>query len=167
MGQKCSQPVNEIIPHLYLGNVDIANEYDFLKEKKIALIIDLSLENYKVSFPSIEHVRIPIRDKENSDILQYFDNNTKLIYNYLHQERNVLVHCVMGVSRSCSIVAAYLIRYYNMSRDDAIDFIQKRRSCVKPNPGFMQQLKEFEIQENKRKALIVRKFNFWRQSSLK
>ena len=59
------------------------------------------------------------------------------------------VHCHMGISRSPSIVLAYLIEKKKMSYMDSIQFIlQKRR--VAPRPFFLQQLKLYEriLKEN-------------------
>lgn len=46
-----------------------------------------------------------------------------------------LVHCRLGVSRSPSLVAAYLasIGAYD-TPDAALDFLQRRRACVNPHP---------------------------------
>jgi len=56
----------------------------------------------------------------------------------------VLVHCEMGVSRSATVVLAYLVRYHGMSRDEAYLAVRKRRPMVNPNPGFWKQLEAFE-----------------------
>jgi len=43
------------------------------------------------------------------------------------QKGAVLVHCEMGIQRSPAIVAYYLMKYYNMSSDDAIEFVKNSR----------------------------------------
>ena len=67
-----------------------------------------------------------------------------------------IVHCIAGVSRSVSLCAAYLMTHRkseklgifggrgNMGAEEAVKFIQKRRRCANPNPGFMRQLINFE-----------------------
>ncbi|CAC9502421.1 putative putative dual-specificity protein phosphatase [Leishmania infantum JPCM5] len=52
----------------------------------------------------------------------------------------VAVHCMVGVSRSASVVVAYLIKKYGLSQDDAISLIRCTRPVVQPNPGFQRQL---------------------------
>ncbi|KAL8404751.1 hypothetical protein RB594_009572 [Gaeumannomyces avenae] len=54
--------------------------------------------------------------------------------------RAVLVHCVMGISRSATAVAAFLMHQYGMSRDQAIEHIAKRRPQINPNGAFQKQL---------------------------
>ena len=56
---------------------------------------------------------------------------------------NVLVHCQAGVSRSATIVIAYMMRKYQYSMDVAVDRVKKRRPYIDPNKGFMKQLREF------------------------
>ena len=56
----------------------------------------------------------------------------------------VLVHCFAGVSRSASVVIAYLMRYHNMTYSQACAHVRDRRPWINPNPGFVNQLKRYE-----------------------
>ena len=56
----------------------------------------------------------------------------------------VLVHCNDGMSRSASLVIAYLMQKYGLDFKAALSHVQSRRFCVQPNDGFEQQLREFE-----------------------
>ena len=56
----------------------------------------------------------------------------------------VLVHCNDGMSRSASLVIAYIMQTYGLDFKAALNHVQQRRFCVQPNDGFEQQLKEFE-----------------------
>lgn len=56
----------------------------------------------------------------------------------------VLVHCLMGVSRSATIVIGYLIaRGKFPTFESSFDHVRSCRSCVQPNFGFVRQLREF------------------------
>ena len=48
----------------------------------------------------------------------------------------VLVHCGAGLSRSVSVVAAYLCRYAGMNLSEAVNFIKERRQCACPADVF-------------------------------
>jgi protein-tyrosine phosphatase len=50
----------------------------------------------------------------------------------------------MGISRSASIVVAYLMYKNKMSYDEAFDEVKNKRSVISPNIGFQEQLKKFE-----------------------
>lgn len=51
----------------------------------------------------------------------------------------VLVHCAMGVSRSATVVLAFLMIYENMTLVEAIQTVQTHRDIC-PNSGFLRQL---------------------------
>lgn len=57
---------------------------------------------------------------------------------------NVLVHCVMGRSRSATLVLAYLMMKHSLSVVDAIEHVRQRR-CILPNHGFLKQLRALDI----------------------
>lgn len=66
---------------------------------------------------------------------------------FIHKHRgltNVFVHCYAGVSRSVTIVVAYLMKYWGWNVDTAISFVQAKRVVAKPNDGFMEQLRKYE-----------------------
>ncbi|KAG9053526.1 hypothetical protein FS842_007949 [Serendipita sp. 407] len=62
----------------------------------------------------------------------------------MRQKTKVLCHCLAGVSRSPTIVAAYLIHAFGMRTEDALTLLRERREVIEPNPGFVQQLMTYE-----------------------
>jgi atypical dual specificity phosphatase len=50
---------------------------------------------------------------------------------------------MMGISRSSTVVCAYLVAEHGMSARDAIAFAKSKRSVVRPNVGFVRQLGEW------------------------
>jgi hypothetical protein len=49
----------------------------------------------------------------------------------------------MGISRSSTVVIAYLIATTNMTPREALASVQSKRAIVRPNRGFMSQLQEY------------------------
>ncbi|GFH21316.1 uncharacterized protein HaLaN_18592, partial [Haematococcus lacustris] len=58
----------------------------------------------------------------------------------------VLVHCVAGISRSATLVIAWLMYHHSLSYDEAFRRLHAVRPWVMPNPGFRAQLQLFEQQ---------------------
>ena len=84
-------------------------------------------------------------DTRDNKIGNYFNNAIDFMNNCFKNNGNMLVHCRHGQSRSATIIAAYLIKNNNMTPQNAIQFLQKKRPQVGPNQGFMDQLKQFEM----------------------
>lgn len=78
----------------------------------------------------------------NSDTLYFisaakFDSSVYSVH-YLHTGK-VVVHCYQGVSRSATIVAAFLMLKRGMSAEEALKTLRKKREIF-PNEGFLNQL---------------------------
>ena len=95
---------------------------------------------------SIMYCTVAVNDEVQADILTYLDGATLFLHHLLANGSNVLVHCEMGISRSTTLVIAYLIRMMQMTRDEAYLHVKARRPKASPNPGFWNQLKTFEEQ---------------------
>jgi len=52
----------------------------------------------------------------------------------------------MGISRSATVVCAYLIATTEMTADEALVAVQAKRVIVCPNLGFRRQLEEYAAQ---------------------
>lgn len=63
---------------------------------------------------------------------------------FIHQQRKrdlgVLVHCQMGISRSATMLLAYLIEYQGMSLAQAYQTVQRGRVIALPHVALMQSL---------------------------
>lgn len=55
--------------------------------------------------------------------------------------RGVYVHCAEGKSRSGMVVVAYVMMVKRINLDEALAFVQSKRSIVQPNPSFMTGLR--------------------------
>ena len=93
-------------------------------------------------FPSeVTYLKFDLEDDDDQHIPNCFEKAHDFINN---SQNNVLIHCYAGVSRSATIVLSYLIKYHNMTVQDAKAFVKKKRPCICPNHGFISQLIAFE-----------------------
>lgn len=105
---------------------------------------------------AIEVVHQPIRDVSivnlnwDDSTYQYINKHSilfkmvKLIDEFLKRGDKVVVNCYAGVSRSATIVCAYLMYKYRISLEKSLEFLKIKREIVNPNQGFMIQLKVLE-----------------------
>ena len=108
------------------------------------MLLDGEKEN---AFPEdISYCNCSLEDHEREKICQYFDKATSFIENARLKGERVLVHCRYGISRSSTIVLAYLIRYGSLSLVDAFRHASENRPQVFPNYGFWTQLAQYEYE---------------------
>jgi predicted protein tyrosine phosphatase len=65
----------------------------------------------------------------------------KTIDKFRQQGKAVLIHCTAGISRSATVVIAYLMKYEGMTMTDAILFLKRKRCIINPNTGFRAVLR--------------------------
>ncbi len=144
---------NQIVDSLWLGAISSSCNKESLYENKIEMVISAILGS-SASFPyDFNYERANLRDTEDEDIITEFYRLVPIIHTELSNNRGVLVFCMYGRSRSCSLVAAYLIKHWNMTTEDALQFIKDKRSQISPNPNYVRQLKQYEgeIQKEREK----------------
>jgi protein-tyrosine phosphatase len=143
--------MQEIIPGLFLSGQDVTNNRALLIDaNKITHILNLA-SNVENSFEKeIIYKVFRIEDSLRQDLLECIYESILFIDAALENKENrVLVHCNAGVSRSASIVIAFLMfkRIYN-NYEAAYKHVAALRSVVYPNPNFVKQLIEFESMLN-------------------
>ena len=132
---------NQIIDNLWLGGISSVCNRDSLQERNISLIITAVLGSSAIFPYDFKHSRAKLKDIEEEDILPEIERLVPEIHKELLENKGVLVSCVKGRSRSCTIVAGYLMKYHNMTADEAIAFIKAKRSQIDPNPSYINSLK--------------------------
>jgi protein-tyrosine phosphatase len=89
------------------------------------------------------HKILPLQDTLEFPILHFFDEAVEWIDSKRKDGHNVLVHCHAGVSRSATIVVAYLMRFKGWTAIEALSYVRLRRERAKPNASFWNQLLEY------------------------
>ncbi|XP_018402790.1 PREDICTED: dual specificity protein phosphatase 19-like [Cyphomyrmex costatus] len=133
--------VASIISGLYLGSQDSAVCIDILKKYEIRHILSIGV-NLLEKYDDIQYHTCDLLDLPESDILPSIKKCIDIIHTNLKE--NILVHCNAGVSRSASIVIAYLMIIKKLSYDEAYNIVKRARSCIRPNDGFIKQLRSIE-----------------------
>ncbi|CAG8486423.1 24512_t:CDS:2 [Cetraspora pellucida] len=126
---------SHIIPGLYLGRLNsliAASDQSWLKEHKITHILTVA-DSISPSFPGLfKYKVISIRDHPSQNISRHFEEMFEFIQSVLDQEGGkILVHCHQGVSRSASVVIAYIMRSQQVSLDHALKLVKERRSAIR------------------------------------
>ncbi|KAK2463645.1 hypothetical protein APHAL10511_004396 [Amanita phalloides] len=140
-------PADCIVPRVYLTNYPTAIDAErltWLAATHVVSVLDQDVDLPK--FIRNEHrLHIRITDTLEADLLPHLDKATSFIHAALEENSTnvVVVHCMMGISRSPAVVCAYLIAQKNMEVEEAIVYVQSKRSIVHINPAFINQLESF------------------------
>ena len=89
-------------------------------------------------------MNLDILDSDKADIKQHFAKSNEFIDEAIKNNGNVLIHCHAGISRSSTILIAYIMKSQKMSLDKVLELLKSKRDKVNPNAGFIEQLKEYE-----------------------
>ncbi|KAF9778658.1 protein-tyrosine phosphatase-like protein [Thelephora terrestris] len=149
MHQILLPPPAQHLGHLWLGSFAAISDNDLLRKHRITHIVQVIDVSWlpPVNDPNMTVTRIDIMDIPSADLKSHLDAACAGIEKSLTSGKNVLVHCQQGISRSASVVIAYLIKKYDMSYEYAYAFVKRYRACVEPNSGFVKCLKEWEIRQ--------------------
>ncbi|MEQ2181541.1 hypothetical protein GOODEAATRI_012660, partial [Goodea atripinnis] len=143
--------ISPILPFLFLGNERDAQDLDLLLRLNIGYVVNVTthLPLYHTN-SGLRYKRLPATDNSKQNLRQYFEEVFEFIVVVPSPEeayqsgQGVLVHCQAGVSRSATVVIAYLMKHTLMTMTDAYKYVRSRRPVVSPNLNFMGQLLEFE-----------------------
>ena len=149
----CQQAMNEVsleqvIPGLFVGPIEVAFKLEELQAARITHILDLSGDHYTQRADLFQYLSLnDVTDEPGTDIIKVFDKVKDFIQTGMAGgEGAVLVHCKAGISRSVAVVVAYLMWKDRLPFARALRMVQDARPQANPNVGFRRQLQEFEAQ---------------------
>lgn len=147
--------------NILVGNREGAACLDMLLYYGVTHILNASL-NIPNFFPDdFVYCNIRIEDSDKEDISAEFHRAVPFIHDAVRAKSRVFVHCVAGVSRSVSLVAAYLIIQPRERLDDVLRLIRRRRSIAEPNHGFLLALAEVEVEMQGCSSVARSKDKLW------
>ncbi|KAM1103055.1 hypothetical protein ACFX19_011800 [Malus domestica] len=135
--KECSR----IADHIFLGSDAVAKNREILRQNGITHVLNC------VGFVSPEYFRndlvyktLWLRDSPSEDITSILYDVFDYFEDVRKQGGRVFVHCCQGVSRSTSLVIAYLMWREGHSFEDAFQYVKAARGVTNPNMGFACQL---------------------------
>ncbi|TFK66376.1 phosphatases II [Pluteus cervinus] len=160
---------------IYLGPRSAASNSTFLKTHNITHVLSIGSSAHR-AVQGVTYTRLMLNDSIESSIGKVCDDACAVIdsingksnsnasqiqpegeqstdsdtkqkrLNQQSTPKPILVHCSAGVSRSPTIIAAYLIKRQGLTLKQALGLMIRARPIVCPNSGFLEQLKEMEIE---------------------
>ncbi|XP_061450445.1 dual specificity protein phosphatase 22-A-like [Rhineura floridana] len=136
--------MSKIVGGLYLGNIRDSEDRENLTKNGITHILSIH-NNAKPVLEDMTYLCISASDSSDQNLLQHFKECIRFIHECRLQGGGCLIHCLAGVSRSTTILVAYLMTVTDFGWEECLAATKAVRSYVSPNFGFQEQLQEYEV----------------------
>ena len=164
---------SKVAPRLYLTCLATAEDVKELKQLGITHVVSAieDAPKFPSTYP-LRTLHISVSDHDREDILSHLPATTSFIrgalaesttnrvmvrtdctphYRLCNDDEGLFfffliwkqVHCFMGISRSTTVVLAYLVATTQMTPREALVAVRSKRAIVRPNRGFMSQLEAY------------------------
>ncbi|KAM7538136.1 hypothetical protein Aperf_G00000072822 [Anoplocephala perfoliata] len=137
--------MSQILDFLYIGNAKDSKNAKVLMDKRITHVINATydLPNFFEEEGKLKYLRVEVEDSGTADLMPHFRPVIDFIDEAVRSGGRVLVHCQEGVSRSASLVIAYIMAHSNLTLMHAIEVVSHARAIIFPNINFLGQLNTF------------------------
>jgi dual specificity phosphatase 12 len=154
--------MQQVMSNLWIGDYSASQDAAELSKHGIRFVVSASTQcsSLKARVPPLNS-RHPVRqqyeiisgttvhqiavdDTETTNIIEHFVPCSNFIAKARVQGAGVLVHCQAGMSRSATLVAAYLMKEMGLNVEQALQKIRRARSQIQPSEFFLLQLELFE-----------------------
>lgn len=126
--------LTELISGLWIGNINDAFNEDFYNDNLISIVINCSFEQGFLDLPNIKKIRVPVTDKldPNRDLILLKENMNKIIdfIDEKIEENNIFIYCYNGLTVSPLIVAMYMIKKGDISKDNIRDILKSKNQNI-------------------------------------
>ncbi|PRP85496.1 hypothetical protein PROFUN_06865 [Planoprotostelium fungivorum] len=136
---------NEILDGLWLGDVGAMQQHHQMKKERITHVLSILDGGTTTEDYPLKHEIITVPDVHTTDMYAHFQRTNDYIASARSQrDGGVLVHCMAGISRSPTVILAYLMKELDLSLADANFLLKASRAQIYPNQGFINQLMKYE-----------------------
>lgn len=126
--------------NLWIGSKKDSSDAQGAARHDIGLVVNCT-RDLPFAIPGVRQVRVPIDDAshENDTFLDSLPRAVLAIHRCLGSGKGVLVHCYAGISRSASVVAAYLMWVEHLTARQAMARV---RACKVETFGMYPNFEE-------------------------
>ncbi|TRY82997.1 hypothetical protein DNTS_003977 [Danionella cerebrum] len=128
------------------GDTEDSENRESLSRNGITHILSVC-NNARPVLEDMTYLCIDAADASRQNLSQHFRESIRFIHECRLDGGACLVHCLAGVSRSTTLLVAYLMTVTSFGWEDCLSAVKAVRSFVGPNDGFQQQLQEFQTEQ--------------------
>ncbi|XP_068166888.1 dual specificity protein phosphatase 26-like [Antennarius striatus] len=149
-GKAIISHADEVWPGLYIGDRCSAENRDALRSHGVTRVLNAAHQRGSAQPEAYEglgiaYMGVEAQDSCGFDLSVSFHTAADFIHGALSRGGRVLVHCQVGVSRSATLVLAYLMLKQKLTLVEAVCAVKENRGVL-PNRGFLRQLLKLDRQ---------------------
>ena len=141
--------MEEIIPNLWISNLQTANDLIQVSSKNIKVIVNCS-KNYNTCIVDSTY-RVPVSASSGETfhecelLYKYLDSAVNFIHTKLMNKNRVLVCCPTGKQQSATVIAAYMMKYGKIKLNISCNYLySKKKDVFKPEFIFSNSLEMYQ-----------------------
>ena len=117
-----NKDISQIDDNIFIGNISTATNRELLKENGITHVIDVLSHKFEPFPEDFEYLFMHAYDATHWDLTFSFPVSNLFIKEAIKKGGKIYVHCMAGVSRSVSVVLAYMM---SLSEEDVYILLEK------------------------------------------
>ncbi|KAM7370716.1 hypothetical protein PAMP_010241 [Pampus punctatissimus] len=144
-GKRFGNHVDEVWPNLFIGDMSVANDRFSLWKLGITHVLNAAhgrmycQGSHDFYGSAVDYYGVPADDSPSFDLSRYFFPSAEYIQNALDSAgARVFVHCAVGVSRSASLVLAYLMIHHHYTLLEAINKVKEHRAVAQTKSSLLK-----------------------------
>ena len=122
----------EILSGLWIGNVNDIYNKEFYLDNNINIVINCTKDQAFLDIEGLKKIRIPLSNDIQNDI-HLLSMKKDDIVDFIHkslEEKNIFIYCHNGLTNSALIVALYMIKYGNISKDNIRAILRSKNNNI-------------------------------------
>ena len=126
--------ISEILSGLWIGNVNDSYNEEFYRDNLISIVINCTKDQTFLDISNLKKIRIPLSINLDPELdMKYLREKMNQILDFIHEnieDNNILIFCYNGLSISPLIIANYMIKYGNISKDNIRDILRSKNENI-------------------------------------
>ena len=126
--------ITEILSGLWIGNVNDSYNEEFYRDNLISIVINCTKDQTFLDISNLKKIRIPLSINLDPELdMKYLREKMNQILDFIHEnieDNNILIFCYNGLSISPLIIANYMIKYGNISKDNIRDILRSKNENI-------------------------------------
>ena len=132
------------MPGIYLSGFSGGSDETllrFLGISHVIRILDGKSFTKRIRYDIITSTDIEAPDRDLNSVEKILTIGIQSSYNAYINNKYILIHCLMGISRSASVAIGLIMKIKDISYDEAFSIVKSKRPKIKPFRGFSEFLK--------------------------